>query len=543
MTNSVKQVHGAWEGAQALLQLQTAASFDRLRRRFFLKKPDQVLCVKLLALAAPQQEEPGVRLLEPGAGRGLTHVPPDLLGGPGSLDIPLKQGRAGMELQERAPSASTKLRVKITGAEERESVASLASVISSSFGLAEKVETLASRTSVSLDAAASKLEGQKHTVYVLEWTDGATGEVWKNERRYSEFDKLRRALLKDPTEGAKFKQLDSLPSDAGRFPGKKAGGGTREGVVEARRLALEKWMTVVLSKWGAHFLVKSFCRPVTLSADIIIPDYEEKTDASGKEYTVYHVEWAGGDRSQWTAARRYSDFERLRKALLADGCDVKRFDALPIGGGGWPKKRMSGVSWDEFLEFRRAGLEAWLRAVVDLYPSNAATLAFYECGAGGEAPMTRLQEGASRADNPSNPRGRAIMLANRQANRAAALQVGGLLVADQAWGANAFTVDGAAPLANGRPHWSNGAGGHLYFWPKTGHWLLNDSYAPSSADAWAFITSDGAVPTSAHEWTYRQKVRELVVTEVLHDGAARAAGVAAPRSLVPPPSPTAPPPA
>ena len=88
-----------------------------------------------------------------------------------------------------------------------------------------------------------------------------------------------------------------------------------------------------------------------------------------RQHRCERLRWFA-DGSEWTAARRYSDFEHLRKNLIKADCNVKQFDALPVGGGGWPKKRMSGVSWDEFLDHRRAGLESWLRAVVDLFPGS-----------------------------------------------------------------------------------------------------------------------------------------------------------------------------
>eukprot|EP01050_Picozoa_sp_SAG11_P006356 SAG11_NODE_489_length_8994_cov_8.385904_7_plen_336_part_00 len=309
--------------------------------------------------------------------------------------------------------------MRIVGTEERTSVASLGAVLTTSLGLSEKVDRAAAKLNVgsgqsgSLDKAT-----MSHTVYVLEWT-GENGETWTNERRYSEFEKLKTALGKDKRL-PQVKQLEALNEGQGRFPRKQASGGSKAPVVEQRRVGLEAWMGCVLRVVDDHFLVERFSRQVKLSTEVCVPDYEELSER-GKEYTIYHLEWSGGDTSRWTASRRYSDFERLRKALLKDGCDILQLDALPVGGGAFPKKRVSGVSWEEFLDQRRVGLEAWLRAVVELHPAHPALLAFYD---GGEAatveslgklsPMVALPDGVSRAQNPTNPLGRAIAEANAQ---------------------------------------------------------------------------------------------------------------------------------
>ena len=99
---------------------------------------------------------------------------------------------------ESSPAGSLKgiVSAKIIGAEERESVASLASVFTNSLGLADKVERAAAKAHLSGRVSTTRLEAQTHIMYIVEWTNRDTGEVWTNERRYSEFDKLRKAMLK-----------------------------------------------------------------------------------------------------------------------------------------------------------------------------------------------------------------------------------------------------------------------------------------------------------------------------------------------------------
>ena len=66
----------------------------------------------------------------------------------------------------------------------------------------------------------------------------------------------------------------------------------------------------------------------------------------------------------------------------------------------------------------------------------------------------------------------------------------------------ASTRDADSPDANGRPHYSTAAGGHLYY-STTGKWFLNsDEFAPDKATCHAAFATIGAVPVGEAVWEY-----------------------------------------
>ena len=92
-----------------------------------------------------------------------------------------------------------------------------------------------------------------------------------------------------------------------------------------------------------------------------------------------------------------------------------------------------------------------------------------------------------------------------QADRCAGLVVTGFPPGQQpTLDGQPFTRDAAHPDANGRPHWSTAAGGHLYYWPANGTWLLNATgFTPDKGDCTACILAGvGAVPVGEAVWQY-----------------------------------------
>eukprot|EP01050_Picozoa_sp_SAG11_P001639 SAG11_NODE_74_length_18043_cov_13.387818_9_plen_149_part_00 len=101
----------------------------------------------------------------------------------------------------------------------------------------------------------------------------------------------------------------------------------------------------------------------------------------------------------------------------------------------------------------------------------------------------------------------------------------GYLPMDEATFGGRFTVDGAAPTANGMPHYSNEGGtGHLYYWPKTYKWVL-DSEFPGECNftgkRGARLVMRGGVPVGESVWRYHDGIewgdRALTVVELTPD--------------------------
>lgn len=102
-------------------------------------------------------------------------------------------------------------------------------------------------------------DGKKpYGVYVIQ-CKGRDGNVWVCEKRYSEFDALRRALLKDKCD--KVKQLEALQHGKGKFP-KKGGKSTDPTVMKARKEGLNVWLSSVMKYYGENLNVCAFFKEV-----------------------------------------------------------------------------------------------------------------------------------------------------------------------------------------------------------------------------------------------------------------------------------------
>jgi hypothetical protein len=110
-------------------------------------------------------------------------------------------------------------------------------------------------------------------------------------------------------------------------------------------------------------------------------------------------------------------------------------------------------------------------------------------------------------------------LAFAQAERFAGLVVSGFAVGKHLPLHGVFTRDAASPEANGRPHWSTAAGGHLYY-STTGKWFLNaHEFSPDDTASHASFVTSGAVPRGEVAWQVyddsRWVTRLLTVAELL----------------------------
>jgi hypothetical protein len=70
------------------------------------------------------------------------------------------------------------------------------------------------------------------------------------------------------------------------------------------------------------------------------------------------------------------------------------------------------------------------------------------------------------------------------------------------WFGGPFTRDPATPSANGRPHYSTAAGGHLYYSVDLGSWLLNDAFTPAKPSCVAAFVTKAPVPVGKATWHY-----------------------------------------
>ena len=82
-----------------------------------------------------------------------------------------------------------------------------------------------------------------------------------------------------------------------------------------------------------------------------------------------------------------------------------------------------------------------------------------------------------------------------------------------------FTLDEADPEANGRPHYSTAAGGHLSY-STDGRWLLtvDRPFTPDSATCAAYIVAGGGVPEGKAVWRVHDGVAwaDRILTDLLH---------------------------
>jgi hypothetical protein len=104
-----------------------------------------------------------------------------------------------------------------------------------------------------------RTDGKKqYGVYVIQCQSRA-GEQWSCEKRYSEFDALRKALIKDKCD--KVKQLENLPHGKGKFP-KKGGKSVDPEVMKVRKEGLNTWLNSVMKFYGENLNVCAFFKEV-----------------------------------------------------------------------------------------------------------------------------------------------------------------------------------------------------------------------------------------------------------------------------------------
>lgn len=117
--------------------------------------------------------------------------------------------------------------------------------------------------------------------------------------------------------------------------------------------------------------------PLEVPPGITFTGTDVKMDGK-KPYGVYLIQCTSREGKEWQCAKRYSEFDVLRKALLKDKCDkVKQLENLPHGKGRFPKKK--GKSNDPaVMSARKEALNAWLTAVVKLHSENLNLCAFFK---------------------------------------------------------------------------------------------------------------------------------------------------------------------
>jgi hypothetical protein len=105
-----------------------------------------------------------------------------------------------------------------------------------------------------------------------------------------------------------------------------------------------------------------------------------------------------------------------------------------------------------------------------------------------------------------------------QAERVHGLYVTGVDETECRWMAGLYQQDEAQPTGNGRPHYSNPAGGHLYYNVR-GKWVIGPRPLGKCN---AYIRLAGEVPTGQRTWRYfngEWDDKALTIAEVLPDGA------------------------
>ena len=85
------------------------------------------------------------------------------------------------------------------------------------------------------------------------------GKSWLCEKRFSEFQALKKALIKDKC--VKVKQFENLAHGQGRFP-KKGGKSIDPAVMEERKLAFDMWLKNVMKLYSENLNLCAFFKPV-----------------------------------------------------------------------------------------------------------------------------------------------------------------------------------------------------------------------------------------------------------------------------------------
>jgi hypothetical protein len=100
----------------------------------------------------------------------------------------------------------------------------------------------------------------------------------------------------------------------------------------------------------------------------------------GKTFTLYCIECTAPSGDSWTVERRYSEFERLEKDLVACGCQAIQLLTLPGKTRGFGR----GTSAKVVAE-RSGGLCLWLDALCKRYAKERALVEFLKTPAAVEA--------------------------------------------------------------------------------------------------------------------------------------------------------------
>ena len=102
-------------------------------------------------------------------------------------------------------------------------------------------------------------KGKAYGAYVIQ-CQSKDGKQWVCEKRYSDFDDLRKALLKDKCE--KVKQLETQPHGKGKFP-KKGGKSVDPANMEQRKEGFNVWLQAVMKYYGENLNVCAFFKEVS----------------------------------------------------------------------------------------------------------------------------------------------------------------------------------------------------------------------------------------------------------------------------------------
>jgi hypothetical protein len=96
-----------------------------------------------------------------------------------------------------------------------------------------------------------------------------------------------------------------------------------------------------------------------------------------------------------------------------------------------------------------------------------------------------------------------VEAALEQASSVAALRLSGMPAGFDRKLGGVYRIDARAPSAHGFPHWSNGSvgdlGGHIYRMPN-GRICVDDEFAPTGNNCWAWTETNGPVPSGVTSW-------------------------------------------
>ena len=102
-------------------------------------------------------------------------------------------------------------------------------------------------------------KGKGYGAYVIQ-CKAKDGKQWVCEKRFSDFDNLRKALIKDKCD--KVKQLENMEHGKGKFP-KKGGKSVDPAVMELRKEGFNVWLQAVMNYYGENLNVCAFFKEVS----------------------------------------------------------------------------------------------------------------------------------------------------------------------------------------------------------------------------------------------------------------------------------------